>query len=111
MGGCGTRWTMASRISWIPTPCLALHSTASLGSTLGPILGVLVYGYVGSRVFVWAAVVGVLATLVGRIGMATPAAVQAVAPDAEPVEPVLESVDSLATEPALAEPVLTESVD
>ncbi|MFL6163967.1 MAG: MFS transporter [Jatrophihabitantaceae bacterium] len=68
----------------------ALHSTASLGSTLGPILGVLVYVHVGQRVFLWAALVGVLATVVGRIGMRTPAAVQRVEPDADPVlvEPV-----------------------
>lgn len=47
----------------------ALHSTASLGSTLGPILGILLFEQVGQRVFVWAAVVGVLATIVGRLGM------------------------------------------
>jgi len=47
----------------------ALHSTASLGSTLGPILGILVFEHVGQRVFLWAAVVGVAATVVGRMGM------------------------------------------
>ena len=47
----------------------ALHSTASLGSTAGPILGILLFEHVGQRVFVWAAVVGVIATIVGRMGM------------------------------------------
>jgi predicted MFS family arabinose efflux permease len=80
----------------------SLHSTASLGSTLGPILGVLVYGYVGQRVFLWAAVVAVLATIVGRIGMRTPAAVQSVEPAAEMVEPevAVEPVVAVLPEPA-----------
>jgi predicted MFS family arabinose efflux permease len=85
----------------------ALHSTASLGTTLGPILGVLVYAHIGQRVFIWAALVGVLATLVGRIGMRTPAAVLPVVPEETPAEPVL-------AEPVLAEPVetlLAEPVD
>ena len=49
----------------------ALHSTASLGSTAGPILGILLFEHVGQRVFVWAAVIGVVATIVGRMGMRT----------------------------------------
>ena len=61
----------------------ALHSTASLGSTVGPILGVLLFEHVGQRVFVWAAVVGVVATIVGRMGMRAEIAEPAPESDAE----------------------------
>jgi predicted MFS family arabinose efflux permease len=90
----------------------ALHSTASLGTTLGPILGVLVYAHIGQRVFIWAALVGVLATLVGRIGMRTPAAVLPVVPEETPADPVsAEPVDSPLAEPVLGEAVLAETAD
>jgi predicted MFS family arabinose efflux permease len=61
----------------------AQHSTASLGSTVGPILGILLFEHVGQRVFVWAAVVGVVATVVGRLGMHARIAEPAPEPDAE----------------------------
>jgi MFS family permease len=51
-----------------------LHSTYGLGSTIGPILGILLFEHVGQRFFVWAAGVAVLATVVGRLGMRTPSA-------------------------------------
>ena len=64
----------------------ALHSTASLGSTVGPILGILLFEHVGRQVFVWAAVVGVAATIIGRMGMRTGAADRTPEPDAEVAE-------------------------
>jgi MFS family permease len=51
-----------------------LHSTYGLGSTIGPILGILLFEHVGQRFFVWAAAVAVLATVIGRLGMRTPTA-------------------------------------
>jgi len=46
-----------------------LHSIYGLGSTIGPILGILLFEHVGQRFFLWAAAVAVLATVVGRLGM------------------------------------------
>jgi predicted MFS family arabinose efflux permease len=51
-----------------------LHSTYGLGSTIGPILGILLFEHVGQRFFVWAAAIAVLATVIGRLGMRTPTA-------------------------------------
>jgi len=51
-----------------------LHSTYGLGSTIGPILGILLFEHVGQRFFAWAAAVAVLATVIGRLGMRTPSA-------------------------------------
>jgi MFS family permease len=60
-----------------------LHSTYGLGSTIGPILGILLYEHVGQRFFVWAAALAVLATIVGRLGMTTRTAERAPGPTAE----------------------------
>jgi MFS family permease len=65
----------------------AMQSMYGLGSTLGPILGVALFEHVGQRFFLWAAgvaVVAVVATVVGRIGMRGPE------PTPEP-EPATES--------------------
>ena len=47
----------------------AMQSMYGLGSTVGPIAGILLYQHVGQRFFLWAAAVMVLATVIGRIGM------------------------------------------
>jgi len=47
----------------------ALYAMFGLGSTLGPILGITLFNHVGQRVFLWAALVGVLALIIGRLGM------------------------------------------
>lgn len=51
----------------------AMQSMYGLGSTLGPIVGVALFIHVGQRFFLYAALVAVLATAVGRVGMRTPA--------------------------------------
>jgi predicted MFS family arabinose efflux permease len=50
-----------------------MQSMYGLGSTLGPVLGVILFDHVGQRFFVWAALVAVLATVIGQIGMRGPA--------------------------------------
>jgi predicted MFS family arabinose efflux permease len=50
----------------------AMQSMYGLGSTLGPIAGVALYGHVGQRFFLYAAAVAVVATVVGSIGMRGP---------------------------------------
>jgi MFS family permease len=47
----------------------SMQSMYGLGSTLGPILGVMLFDHVGQRVFLWAASVAVVGLLIGRIGM------------------------------------------
>jgi MFS family permease len=49
-----------------------MQSMYGLGSTIGPILGVLLFTHVHQQVFVWAALVELLAALVGSIGMRAP---------------------------------------
>jgi predicted MFS family arabinose efflux permease len=61
-----------------------LHSTYGLGSTIGPILGILLFEHVGQRFFLWAAAIAVLATIVGRLGMTTRAAERTPVPAAQP---------------------------
>lgn len=67
----------------------AMQSMYGLGSTVGPIVGILLYEHVGQQFFLWAAAVMVLATVIGRIGMVGSAG-----------EPAAQPVD----EPSLAEP-------
>jgi MFS family permease len=50
----------------------AMQSMYGLGSTLGPILGVTLFIHVGQQFFLWAALVAVLATAVGQVGMRSP---------------------------------------
>ncbi|MEO6504363.1 MAG: MFS transporter [Jatrophihabitantaceae bacterium] len=73
----------------------AMQSMYGLGSTVGPIAGILLFEHVGQQFFLWAAAVMVLATVIGRIGMVDSAG----EPEPEPVEPA-KPVD----EPILAEP-------
>ena len=47
----------------------AMQSMFGLGSTLGPILGIAAYDRFGQQMFLWTALVAVLATVIGRIGM------------------------------------------
>lgn len=51
----------------------SMQSMYGLGSTLGPILGVMLFIHVGQRFFLWAALVAVLGAAVGRVGMRGPA--------------------------------------
>ncbi|HEX8304790.1 MAG TPA: MFS transporter [Jatrophihabitans sp.] len=66
----------------------AMQSMYGLGSTVGPIVGILLFEHLGQQFFLWAAAVMVLATVIGRIGMR-------------------DSVEEHATEP-VDEPILTE---
>ena len=51
----------------------AMQSMFGLGSTLGPILGIALYTQVGGQqMFMWTALVAVLATVIGRVGMRAP---------------------------------------
>jgi MFS family permease len=50
----------------------AMQGTFGLASTLGPILGVALYEQVGQQMFLWAAGIAVVATVIGRVGMRTP---------------------------------------
>ncbi|MGE5828712.1 MAG: MFS transporter [Micromonosporaceae bacterium] len=81
----------------------ALHSMFGLGSTFGPILGITLYGHVGQRVFLWIALIAVLATIVGRIGMRGPSERPSGRPSESPPASTSESPDP-ATGPAMAEP-------
>lgn len=47
----------------------SMQTMYGLGSTVGPIVGILLFEHVGQQFFLWAAAVMVLATLIGRIGM------------------------------------------
>jgi MFS family permease len=49
-----------------------LHSTYGLGSTIGPIIGIALFSSVGQQFFLYATAVGVLATVVGQLGIRTP---------------------------------------
>lgn len=57
----------------------AMQGMFGLGSTLGPILGIALFAQVGQQMFVWAAGLAVLATVIGRVGMRSPQR-----PDTEP---------------------------
>jgi MFS family permease len=50
----------------------AMQGMFGLGSTLGPILGILLFEQVGQQVFLWVAAVAVLATVIGQVGMRAP---------------------------------------
>lgn len=52
----------------------AMQTMFGLGSTLGPILGVELFDHVGHWVWLWAACVAAVATVVGPLGMRSPAA-------------------------------------
>ena len=49
-------------------------SVFQLGNTLGPIMGIALWSHVGDAVFMWAALVALLATLCALIGMRLPGA-------------------------------------
>jgi MFS family permease len=68
----------------------AMQSIFGLGSTLGPILGVELFDHLGQRVWMWAAAVAVLATVIGTIGVRIPAA----------ANPASDSDPELAAQPA-----------
>ena len=58
----------------------AMQSTYGLGSTIGPIVGILIFEHVGQRVFLYAALLAIAGAFIGQIGLRRPAAV----PDDEP---------------------------
>ncbi|HEX8096114.1 MFS transporter [Jatrophihabitans sp.] len=62
----------------------SMQSMYGLGSTVGPIAGILLYEHVGQKFFLWAAAVMVVATAIGRIGMLDSAAEH----EPEPAVPV-----------------------
>jgi MFS family permease len=68
----------------------AMLSIFGLGNTIGPIIGVALWDHVGQQVWIWAAALGLLATLCARIGMRQPDKIAPVAaePAVEPVTPV-----------------------
>jgi MFS family permease len=61
-----------------------MQSMYGLGSTLGPILGVLLFTHVGQRVFLWAALVATIGAVIGRIGMRGPVEPQSAEPEPMP---------------------------
>jgi MFS family permease len=58
----------------------AMQSTYGLGSTIGPIVGIMVFEHVGQRVFLFAALLAIAGAFIGQIGLRRPAA----APEAQP---------------------------
>jgi MFS family permease len=50
----------------------AMQGTFGLASTLGPILGIVLYEQIGQQMFLWAAGIAVVATVIGRVGMRAP---------------------------------------
>lgn len=63
----------------------AMQSMYGLGSTVGPIVGILLFEHVGQQFFLWAAAVMVLATVIGRIGMVASVGEPAAEPVEEPI--------------------------
>lgn len=47
----------------------AMQGMYGIGSTVGPIVGILLFDHLGQQFFLWAAAVMVLATFIGRVGM------------------------------------------
>jgi MFS family permease len=58
----------------------AMQSTYGLGSTIGPIVGIMVFEHVGQRVFLFAALLAIAGAFIGQIGLRRPAA----APESQP---------------------------
>ena len=66
----------------------AMQSMVGLGSTIGPIVGVLLWNHLGQGVWLWAAGAGVLSAICARIGMRRPEEAAPAVPDsAQPVAP------------------------
>ena len=47
----------------------AMHSMYNIGATLGPIFGVMLFDHIGQKVFLWAALVAVAATVISQLGV------------------------------------------
>ena len=47
----------------------AMQSVHALGLTVGPVLGITLFNHLGQRAWLWAAAGGVLATIIGQVGM------------------------------------------
>ena len=58
----------------------AMQSTYGLGSTIGPIVGILIFEHVGQRVFLYAALLAMVGACINQIGLRRPAT----APSPEP---------------------------
>jgi predicted MFS family arabinose efflux permease len=79
----------------------AMQGMYGLGSTVGPIAGILLYEHIGQQFFLWAAAVMVLATVIGRVGMLVSAGERADGAEQESAgDQILEPVDV----PMTAEP-------
>lgn len=52
----------------------AMQSTYGLGSTIGPIIGIMIFEHVGQRVFLFAALLAIAGAFIGQIGLRRPAA-------------------------------------
>ncbi len=63
----------------------AMQGMYGIGSTVGPIVGILLFDHLGQQFFLWAAAVMVLATFIGRIGMRDAGGTREGAPAAEQV--------------------------
>jgi MFS family permease len=62
----------------------AFQGVHGIGLSFGPYLGVLLLSEFGQRAWLWLAAIGILATVIGQIGLRRPAAVKPAVP--EPVE-------------------------
>jgi hypothetical protein len=77
----------------------AMQTMFGLGTTIGPIGGVLLYQQTGNDFFLYAAGLAVVATVIGRIGMSGQTAASEPDPEANAAPPAADSVPP-ETEPA-----------
>jgi MFS family permease len=66
----------------------ALQGVHGIGLSFGPFLGVLLLNDFGQRAWLWLAGLGILATVVGQVGLRRPAAADEAAPEPVEAEPV-----------------------
>jgi MFS family permease len=64
----------------------AMQSVHALGLAVGPVLGITLFDHLGQRAWLWGAGAGVLATIIGQVGMRRPAAVPGTEPAPELAE-------------------------
>jgi len=76
----------------------AMQSVFGLGTAVGPVLGILLWGHVGQAVWLWTALVAALATVAAQVAIGGPARA------AEPATPVSGEPTEPATGPAPVEP-------
>jgi MFS family permease len=66
----------------------ALQGVHGIGLSFGPFLGVLLLDNFGQRAWLWLAGIGLLATVIGQVGLRRPAAKDAATPEPLEAEPV-----------------------